>query len=133
MDGGVVFASLYAQALTELSSPDLGRIKLLRDLAKENADKASHIVTAISNHFYSCAPSMRLAALYLVDCLLKNVPVPYAPLFEQELPAVGGARMGASKIFDDQQGVRWMHACSADFMQCCTRDDCSVMLARTRA
>jgi len=32
-----------------------------------------------------CAPSMRLAAMFLVDCLLKVVPDPYRALFEPDL------------------------------------------------
>jgi hypothetical protein len=44
------FAEAYFDALRELTTNELAKIKLLRDLAEENVNEAGNIVTSIERH-----------------------------------------------------------------------------------
>jgi hypothetical protein len=44
------FAEAYSDALRELTTNELAKIKLLRDLAEENLSEAANIVTSVERH-----------------------------------------------------------------------------------
>lgn len=44
------FAELYMNALKDLTTPDMQKIKLMRDLARENLGEAPNIVAAVERH-----------------------------------------------------------------------------------
>eukprot|EP00199_Chlamydomonas_sp_CCMP681_P000506 CAMPEP_0119109264 /NCGR_PEP_ID=MMETSP1180-20130426/17815_1 /TAXON_ID=3052 ORGANISM="Chlamydomonas cf sp, Strain CCMP681" /NCGR_SAMPLE_ID=MMETSP1180 /ASSEMBLY_ACC=CAM_ASM_000741 /LENGTH=482 /DNA_ID=CAMNT_0007095005 /DNA_START=101 /DNA_END=1546 /DNA_ORIENTATION=+ len=82
------FAAAYSDALRELSTTELNKIKLLRDLARENPAEGPHIVAALCNHLRMCPPAYRLPALYLLDCVMKTAEGPYPSLVPLVLPEV---------------------------------------------
>ncbi|KAL6765410.1 hypothetical protein V8C86DRAFT_2458940 [Haematococcus lacustris] len=79
------FAQAYGDALQELTTTELAKIKLLRDLARENLDEAKNIVAAIESHILTCPASSQLPAVYLIDLIIKSVPNPYQQLIAPQL------------------------------------------------
>ncbi len=45
-----MFGQAYHEALQELTTPDMARIKLLRDLARENKAEAANVVQVMAKH-----------------------------------------------------------------------------------
>ncbi|PNH01325.1 hypothetical protein TSOC_012797 [Tetrabaena socialis] len=81
------FGQAYLENLRDLTSPDRRSIVTLKDLAFENLSEAASVVKAIRHHVKHCPTAHRLAALYLVDCMLKSDPCPavYMEQFTQVL------------------------------------------------
>jgi len=75
----------YTEALEDLSEPTKANISALTSIAEDNKAYAPTIVGIVVRRLESCPPASKLAALYLLDSVLKTTPDPYTPLIEVHL------------------------------------------------
>ncbi|XP_014218937.1 uncharacterized protein LOC106647178 [Copidosoma floridanum] len=98
-------AEEYMSSLQELASNSKPHINMLTILAEDYIEFASTIVEAVEAHLQKVQSSLKLAVLYLIDSIIKNVNGVYSSLFANNIVQTFSGVF--QKVDENTRGKMW--------------------------